>query len=665
MERSDREAFGPKPKGPNPSNPIPKGSVSQASNAPKEKKPAFVPTIGPTYSLADRLLAGHERTFTVKFNGKLYPLWKLVERLAHVTNKDDEDVVFKYNRQQCQRYLEKCRLKEAGRSVRTNTLKARQIGITTQEAVEMTVEGLFTPNTQCVIVADTVEHAAGIFDKVQYVYDHLDMANPYRSLIEADPKTYGRYSYKPSLKFNKGQKMLQTRAGNSRIEVVAVSDAAGRSRHYTRMHCSECAFWPGMEKAMLSLFKTVSRGNPRSQISLETTANGYNDYKSRWDRDFAGRSTFKAVFLPWHENPDYRAPIPAGYDLLADMDQWEIDKMRRHGLTLEQMHWFHLEYLDCNRKKDLILQEDPFDPVDAFISTGNSVFDKDLLAERKRQIVAETETSVYPRGRFHCRHVPNEDMSVIDVPEGSIRWAESREGPIRIFKEPEEGHPYVVTCDPFMGGSDDVAMQVVDNHTGRQVARFKSNELTNEQCAWQLYCLGRHYNWALVSSETNVGRIVMDLLVKAKYPKLYVTQETVTENFRRSVKTRFGHRITKSNRQLAIESLVTAFSEDPTVVADYDTLCEMESFQLVERFDRDGNVTSAKQEAAGGAHDDLVMALAAFYLVRNQQTAMVSERGPNGPKAGQSFAEIEAAYYENKARKAAQEADAGGTGFSW
>ena len=145
MERADRAAL----------------ERSKAAGVP------FAPTMAPTYSLADRMLAGHERTFTVRFLGKRYPLWKLVEHLAYITDKDDRNIRFKYTYQQCLSYLEKCKLKEAGKDVRTNTLKARQLGITTMEAVEQTIVALYTPNTNCAIIADKQEHASGIFEKVQ------------------------------------------------------------------------------------------------------------------------------------------------------------------------------------------------------------------------------------------------------------------------------------------------------------------------------------------------------------------------------------------------------------------------------------------------------------------------------------------------------------------
>jgi len=249
-------------------------------------------------------------------------------------------------------------------------------------------------------------------------------------------------------------------------------------------------------------------------------------------------------------------------------------------------------------------------------------------------------------GRFRYERSVSSDGELITV--SKVWFEETRGGPIAILSEPDPTHPYVVTCDPNMGGSDDVAMQVVDNYTGRQVARFKASKIPLEQCAYQLYCLGREYNWALASSEVNVGQIVMSLLMRMRYPRMHVSQAESYENYRRVARTYYGHKTTKSNRQFMIDSLNMAFSEDPSIVSDYDTLCEMESFQVVERFDSEGNVTSSKQEASGGAHDDLVMALAAFYLVRGQQSAVPTSAKPKGTPMTPE--ELESAVERNRAR---------------
>ena len=87
---------------------------------------------------------------------------------------------------------------------------------------------------------------------------------------------------------------------------------------------------------------------------------------------------------------------------------------------------------------------------------------------------------------------------------------------------------------------------------------------------------------------------------------------------------RYGYTIKQNNRPRAIDLMKMAFRDDYQFINDYETICEMEAFQLLEHRDREtGQVTRIKQEAVGGKHDDLVMALAGFFLVRNQQTTLL------------------------------------------
>lgn len=620
-------------------------------------------------TLADKMLKGHEGAFTIPFLGKTLPLWKAVEWLAFITDKDDRVVNFRYNYQQCLLYKKMAEMKESGRQVRINILKARQIGFSTMIAVTTCIYALFTPNVKVGILADTKEHASNLFDKVRFVYDHLDENNPYRYVEGADkqgnPKLRrldevpaGR-SLAPTLVYCQGKTMLQT-AANSSVKVMAIGDNAGRSDHFTILHCSECAFWPGMEKTLISLLQTVSRTNPNSMVFLETTANGYNDYKLRWDDDCArGGSSFEPFFAPWWGNPEYRCdPLPFE-DVKASLEKWELEKQRKHNLTDAQMKWYHQGYCDLRRDKQAMMQENPFDPTDAFISSGSSVFDAAAINARKAEIMElDRRKGAYEDGTFVYGKRYSEDGGLIEFEEASIKWVASEDGAIRVFEKPIPGEPYVITCDPNMGGKDDIAMQVMDNRTCRQVARFKSNRIPNDEAAYLLYCLGRYYNDALVSSETNVGQIVMDILIKARYPKLYVEQAQQTEDYTKRAKSRYGHRTQTNNRQLMLDKLKQAFREDPRMVRDYDTLAEMEAFQLVEHLDRaTGNVSRAKQEASGGKHDDLVMALAAFFLVRHQQTTLRVEPKRDSPLKAFTLNGVEwRLMLEKQKRKEAEEA---------
>ena len=585
-------------------------------------------------TLADSLLRGHESDLTVSFLGSRYPVWVIMERLLWIVDKNGDNIPFRLNRQQCRLYESVCEQKRAGEPMRHDVLKARQIGFSTFIAGLFFTLAMFGANVSVGIVADTVEHAQGIFEKYQHFYDCLDLSNPNRALIEEDPKRYGHLSWKPTLRYNKGQTMLATKAGNSQIRVMAVGDSAGRSKTYSLLHLSECAFWDRLGPTLRSLLQTVSRKNPDSMVFLETTANGFNAYKDRWDRDYSGaEGSYRAHFEPWWTNPDYAEDVPEGYDVMRRLEDWELERMRRYNLTERQMAWFHRTYAsEADGDRAYALQEYPFSPVDAFVSSGSSVFDKEALAARKAELAEILAKDPPRKGRFLYSKRFSMDGSECEI--GDMRFQESRNGPVAIFEEPDPSMPYVATCDPNMGGSDDVAIQVVNNFTGRQAARLVSNDMGADELAWQLHCMGRYYNWALVSSETNVGQIVMDLLIKAHYPKLYVTQAEAYENYRRQLRPAYGHKTTKANRQFMIDSLAMAFREDPSMIRDYDTICEMESFQIVERYDGQGNLTSSKQQAAGGKRDDLVMALAAFYHVRGQQSAVPLAAKPQGRAMG-------------------------------
>ena len=66
------------------------------------------------------------------------------------------------------------------------------------------------------------------------------------------------------------------------------------------------------------------------------------------------------------------------------------------------------------------------------------------------------------------------------------------------------------------------------------------------------------------------------------------------------------------------------------MISDWDTLCEMENFQIV-RNERTGK---EKAEATSGNHDDHVTSLFGIFLARRSmiQTTLVDERVSSQPK---------------------------------
>lgn len=567
-------------------------------------------------TLADKELKDYERDLTVKFQGHTYPVYVLMETLLRITDKDGNCVPFILNRQQVELYKEICRQRRAGKPVRQNVLKSRQIGYSTFIAGLFFIIGMFTPNMKVGVVADLEKHAHDIFAKYEYFYNHLDDGNPNKAEIDEYEQTHkGQHhpaSYKPVLKARRGQELLQTEAGNSIIEVVVAGEGSGRSNTYHLLHLSECAFFKNLRITLNGLLETVSSKNKNSFIFLETTANGFNEYKDRWDKDCLGKTSYHALFMPWFMNPEYtEEEFDRAGVLLPAMEEWLYDKQKQYNLTNGQMVWYWNKYQDKG-DKGLVLQEYPFCPTDSFLTSGNCIFDTEKIATRKEELLSIQETT--KRGIFGTRAQHSLDGNVIQLE--ITGFIEQRNGDISIYKEPDPTHPYIVNLDPAMGGADYYAIQVLDNYTCEQVAVYHSNSPSgDDEVAYQLVALGRYYNNAIISAECNNANGYYILQVADKCGYKFIYQESEYENLTDRFVDKFGYK-TKQNNKIPMATMFKlAFRDNYRMINDFETLCEMEQFEVVK------NMTTQKEtvKANGEAHDDLVMALCGCFLIRSSQ----------------------------------------------
>lgn len=194
-----------------------------------------------------------------------------------------------------------------------------------------------------------------------------------------------------------------------------------------------------------------------------------------------------------------------------------------------------------------------------------------------------------------------------------VAWQDDPDGFIRIYAEPEAGVPYVIGGDTAGEGSDSFVAQVIDNRTGAQVCTLR-HPFDEDLYARQVYCLGKHYNTALVGVEVNFSTYPVMELERLRYPKQYV-RETM-DDYTHKVKNSFGFLTTEKTRNVIIAGLIKAVREDVDIVCDEATLQEMLTFVRNEGF---------RPEAEAGAHDDCVMALAIAHYIRPHQSYLAAE----------------------------------------
>lgn len=513
-----------------------------------------------------------------------------IQRFLKIRAKDGSIIDFRLNPPQMRLYEVIKQQWSAGKPVRIIILKARQMGFST--LVEAIIFWMAATAFQCeaMVVAHKDEATKNLFL----------MSRRYLELLPEMLKPMQRASNAQELVLDRPAKYRGTRKGlGSRIRcATAGGDGVGRSYTLRALHLSEFAFWPGNKLDTLTGLLQAVPDMPGTLIVIESTANGFDEFKKQWDRAVEAQRTredgFIPVFFAWYEMPSYRRPVPPGFQRTRE----EEELAQAFGLDDEQLVWRRwCISTNCGGDLDKFHQEYPATPDEAFISTGSCVFDKKRIIMRRNQV----RNTPWQRGMFRVKRGVS----------GKIlewTWVEDSKGPIRIRLAPEKYAPYVLGGDTAGTGSDFFAAHVIDNRTGEQVAVLH-HRLGERMFAEQVYCLGMYYNQALVGIEINYSTYPQLVLEDLGYKNFYVRQKL--DDFTGELVNAFGFETTTRSRPLIIDGLKDVAKGALETIMDYDTLGEMLTFVYDENF---------KPQAEEGEHDDLVMSLAITHYIRSQQT---------------------------------------------
>lgn len=521
---------------------------------------------------------------------------RFIEDNLYIRTKKAKIVPLKLNRAQERLYEALRRQSEAGRPMRVIVLKARQLGFSTLAEALIFARTATMPNVNSLIVAHREDSSANLFKMSKLFYERMpETLRPMAKNSNARELVFENPERDPAKKAADPGLMSRIRCN------TAGGDGIGRSDTLMNVHASEFAFWRGDKAATWVGIMQAVPAVKGSMVIVESTANGFDEFHRMWEAAVAGESDFEPLFFPWFENPEYRMKAVPG-------TQWTAEEERLRGqyeLDDEQLFWRRWCIKNnCGGDERIFRQEYPSCPDEAFLTSGQSVFNNEQVAQRRANAPA-----CVMQGEF--------EYDLCDDPTRlrNIRWVEKPDGIIRVYGPPQERRPYVIGGDTAGTGSDWFTGQVLDNVTGAQVAVLR-HQYDEDQYARQMFCLGRWYNDALIGVETNYSTYPVKMLAMMGYPKLYVRE--LPDNFAGALRQAYGFETTSRTRPVIIATLVAAFREDPTLVCDGATLGEMLCFQY--NADR-------RPEAMAGEHDDLVMALAIAHGIRGQQ-AMTETPAP-------------------------------------
>ena len=514
-----------------------------------------------------------------------------IEHCLKIRTKSGEVIPFKLNAAQRKLYDIAHAQYAAGKPVRIIILKARQLGFSTLTEGMIFHACATRKNVNALIVAHREDATANLFRMSKLFYEELPP--PVKPMLKASNAQELLFE-NPSRRARDRERLPGLR---SRIRcATAGGKGIGRSDTLQYVHLSEYAFWPegadGKAATLAGILQAVP-STVNTMVVIESTANGFEDFKERWDAATAGENDFIPVFFAWFENPEYSMPAAPGTEWTPE----EEELRQLYGLSDEQLVWRRWCIANnCGGDINMFRQEYPASPEEAFLHSGTGVFDNELVIRQAQR----TEGAV-KRGRFRT-----EDPAPM--------WEDAALGEVKIFAEPEPGVPYVLGGDTAGEGSDWFTAHVINNVTGEQAASLR-RQYSEPEYVRQVYALGMYYNQALIGLETNFSTYPVMKLQEMGYPNQYRRERE--DSITKQIKESYGFRTDRFTRPRAIAGLVEVFANHPDWFRDPELLNEMLTFCYNEEH---------RPEAMVGKHDDMVMAAAITYAIRHQQSMEIRER---------------------------------------
>lgn len=303
----------------------------------------------------DRLIAAELKAVTLDD-----PEWR-IDNLYWVKDENGKEVRFVRNEAQRRWWKERWFLNVI--------LKARQLGFSTEIALEILDTCLFVPNTTAGIIDYSLPDAVKKLEKIKFAYSKLrDDVKQRVLLVKSNTET---------LEFSNGSKI---EAGTSHrggtLQILHVSE-------YGKISATR----PDKAKEIKTGgFGTVHAGQT---IHVESTAEGlggeFHEMVERADAlqkegRILSQLDFKLHFFAWWQHSGYRLD-PKTVRIPVELDEYFADLKSKHGITLdaEQRAWYTAKRYQIG--PDDMFKEYPSYPEEAFKSSVDGAYFKRQMSK--------------------------------------------------------------------------------------------------------------------------------------------------------------------------------------------------------------------------------------------------------------------------------------------
>jgi hypothetical protein len=525
-------------------------------------------------------------------------------------------------------------MRHAGEPIRLVVLKARQWGGSTLTQLYMAWIQIFKRvGWYSVILAqtkDTSKRIKAMYTKV------LGRMEPWA--IDSDKPVM----FAPYEKSSSDSILMHPDGTVARNNVVSIASYENydsvRGNSYSMAHYSEVAFWKDTDgKSPEEVISSVSGGileRPYTMEVLESSARGAAGYfYDECQLAMAGKSNRRFLFIPFyyieHDTIEVRQQKAFAKWLLACKDMEDAPKgcadagkyywrMWTLGATFEHIKWYARKRLTFHSHANMAT-EAPIDPVEAFKSTGNLLFNPYRLDEMEKDYAREPIYIGELRGAAskgkaaltHLTFCPDEagklQVWAMPVPTDRVRMERRYVVSVDVGGRSREADYSVITV------IDRMALALGERGRIKVVARWRGH-VRHDYLAWMAAQIATWYNKALLIFEKNTyesekerntdGEHVEYILdeVADFYPNMYFTLKQGTEISEPHART-WGFHTNRQTKPKLIDNLVTMVEDDLWEDPDKEMYHELRIYEK-----RDDN--SFGNIKGKGNHDDVLMSTA-------------------------------------------------------
>ena len=540
------------------------------------------------------------------------------------------DVLFRLTRPQ-RRFVKKLeKLRCNGKPIRIILLKARQWGGSTTSQLYMAwLQLVHKVGLNSLIIA----HQGTGSDEIKDMFDKMIAEYPTELLHELgeeydenEPKLVG---------VGKSGSIHRVPQRNCKIKIgTAERPDSCRGGDYNLVHLSEVGIWKATDgKKPEDIVRSATSGillKPYTMIVYESTANGTGNFFHReYEAAKKKQSQFVNLFVSWFDIEQYS--LPFGNDKKKEefakwlwtnrnndnvmSDREEPGKylwwLWQKGATLEAINWYIEERKKYNDHGQMAA-EFPSDDVEAFVHSGQRVFDK--------YKVEAMEASVRPPryiGDVYGKGDEGEDAL------RDLKFSKDAQGLLWVWSLPEiwddekvtERYLTVVDVGGRSKKADWSVIVVFDRYWMMEgdkpcvVAQWYGH-IDIDQLAWKAAQIAKFYDNSLLVIESNTlethdkerevdgdqSHFILNQ-VKGVYTNLYARKQS-EDDIKNKRPVKYGFHTNVSTKPMIISTLIKVIRENMYTERDQRCLDEYINYE---------KKPNGAYGAIVGAHDDLLM----------------------------------------------------------